>query len=131
MTPTQMDRIGAVRSELETLSNLSRAANGPGSQTAKMLASQNLVKNIAGPLGMPESWLESTLAQTAMRPVQFGLKTAEERIQQSLAQGLLSPFEAQRLLQIAQKAQPTKAEMTLLKKAAPALLGYAGAQYAQ
>lgn len=133
MTPSQMGRINAVRDELELVSNLSRAANGPGSQTAKMLASQNLVRNIAGPLGAPESWIESTLAQTAMRPLQFGLKTAEERIQQNLSQGLLSPFEAQRLIQIARKADTaTKSELGLLARAmAPGLLGYAGAQYGQ
>lgn len=133
MTPTQMGRINAVRDELELASNLSRAANGPGSQTAKMLASQNLVRNIAGPLGAPDSWIESTLAQTAMRPLQFGLKTAEERIQQSLTQGLLSPFEAQRLLRIAQNAdRATQSELALLARAmAPGLLGYGAAQNAQ
>jgi hypothetical protein len=133
MTPTQMGRINGVRDELELASNLSRAANGPGSQTAKMLASQNLVKNVAGPLGIPESWLESTLSQTLMRGPQFALKSAEERIQQSIAQGLLSPAEGQRLVLIAQKAAAAKpSDFGLLTRAmAPGLLGYGAAQVNQ
>lgn len=133
MTPSQMARINAVRDELETVSNLSRAANGPGSQTAKMLASQNLLGNLAGPMGVPKSWTSSTIAQTAMRVPQFAMKTAEERIQQSLAAGLLSPFEAQRLVRIAQRIDTaTPSEVGLLAKAlAPGLLGYQSAQYGQ
>lgn len=129
MTPSQMDRILGVRDELETVSNLAKAANGPGSQTAKMLASQNLLENIAGPMGIPKSWVSSTLSQTAMRPVQFALKTTEERIQQSVAKGLLSVNEAQRLMRIAQNIDNAKpSEIALLARAmAPGVLGYQAA----
>jgi hypothetical protein len=131
MTPSQMQRINAVRGELETASNLSRAANGAGSQTAKMLASQNLVRRVAGPLGLPESWIESTISKEMMRAPQFLAKSAEEQIQASVIGGLLSPFEGQRLLTIAQKANPTKSEAALLTKAlGSGLLGYSAAQYA-
>lgn len=132
MTPTQMARINAVRDELETAANLSRAANGPGSQTAKMLASQNLMRRIAGPLGMPESWLGSAISNQVMRGPQFFMNAAEERIQQSIAQGLLNPAEGRRLLEIAMRIDTAApSEIGLLTRAlGPGLLGYAGAQAA-
>jgi hypothetical protein len=133
MTPSQMQRIAAVRDELETASNLSRAANGPGSQTAKMLASQNLMRQIAGPLGIPDSWVGSALSQEFMRAPQFFVRSAEERIQQSVAKGLLTASEGQRLLGIAMRADTAPPnELALLGKAlAPGLLGYGMAQQGQ
>jgi hypothetical protein len=130
MTPSQMQRINAVRDELETASNLSRAANGPGSQTAKMLAAQNLTRRVAGPLGLPDSWINSALSQELMRAPGFLVKSAEERIQKSVASGLLSMAEGKRLLDIAARADTAKpSELALLAKAmSPGLLGYAGAQ---
>jgi hypothetical protein len=129
MTPSQMQRINAVRDELETASNLSRAANGPGSQTAKMLAAQNLTRRVAGPLGLPDSWINSALSQELMRAPGFLVKSAEERIQKSVASGLLSMAEGKRLLDIAARADTAKpSELALLAKAmSPGLLGYAGA----
>lgn len=99
LTATQSSRVRAVRNELETLANLDSAANGPGSQTAKMLASQNLLRQVAGPLGLPEGFIESVLSQTLMRPVQFGYQAAEPRIVANIGRALLDPAEAARLTQ--------------------------------
>jgi hypothetical protein len=131
MTPNQMQKIGAVRDELETLANLSSAANGPGSQTAKMLASQNLLRQIAGPLGMPESWVESVLANTALRPVQFGLRSAEQRIAERLNQALLDPQHAAKLLALARAADaraPASKLRLLSQRYGPAALANSSAQ---
>jgi hypothetical protein len=126
MTPDQMARLGAVRNELETLANLSNAANGPGSQTAKALASQNLLRQIAGPTGMPLSWVESTAAQSALRPVQWGMNAAEPRIQEAIARGLLDPEEALRMISAARAAdavRPANALQLLTRRSAPAAIG--------
>jgi len=98
MTPQQMGTLGAVRNELETLANLNAAANGPGSQTAKMLASQNLLRQFAGPLGMPEGWAESVLSQTLLRPVQFAYRAAEPRIGAAIGRATLDPADAAALV---------------------------------
>jgi hypothetical protein len=98
MEPQQMGTLGAVRNELEMLANLNAAANGPGSQTAKMLASQNLLRQAAGPLGLPESWAESVLSQTLMRPVQFAYRAAEPRIGAAIGRATLRPAEAAALV---------------------------------
>jgi hypothetical protein len=127
LTATQLGKVGAIRNELETLANLSNAANGPGSQTAKMLASQNMLRQIAGPMGVPDSWIESVLSQTAMRPVQWALKSAEPKIGAAVAKGLLDPGQAQNLLSIVRaydaRKMPNELEKLLRGRVAPALIG--------
>lgn len=126
LTPSQMDRINAVRNELELVANLSQAANGPGSQTAKMLASQNLLRQIAGPMGLPDSFVENAVSQSLLRPVQWGMNAAEPRIQAAIARGLLDPEEAMRLVTSARRADaiaPPNALQLLMQRSAPAAIG--------
>jgi hypothetical protein len=94
LTPQQTAALNAVRDELELVANLSTAANGPGSQTAKSLASGNMLRRLLGPTGMPQSWAESALLQTAVRPVQFAMQAAEPKIQNRLAEIMLNPEQA-------------------------------------
>lgn len=98
MTPDQLAKLDAVRAELEMVANLGAAANGPGSQTAKALASQNIIRQILGPTGLPESWAESALLQTILRPVQFAYTAAEPRITGQLANALIDPKTARAAL---------------------------------
>lgn len=125
MTPTHMQKIGGVRDELETLSNLNNAANGAGSQTAKMLASQNMLKQIAGPLGLPEGFASNVVAQNLQRLPNFvGYKAADPLIQQQLSAALLDPAKALQFLAAAQKADlrlPPSQLQQLLQRASPAL----------
>lgn len=122
MTATQSQRIQAVRDELETLAALDKAANGKGSQTAKMLASQNLLRQVAGPLGVPDSWLEGVVAQTALRPLAFGARAAEERVAGRVADAMLDPGTASALVRGAQ-AFDTPRAMSPLEVQLRALLG--------
>lgn len=98
MTPAQMASLNAVRKELEPSANLAQAANGAGSQTAKSLASQNMMRQMIGPTGLPQSWAESALMRTVLRPVQFGMQAAEPMVLDDLAKALLSPTFAQQTL---------------------------------
>lgn len=130
MTPDQLNALGAVRNELELAANLGQAANGPGSQTAKSLASQNMLRQILGPTGLPQSWAESTMAQTAMRPVQWALNAAEPRITAQLSEALLDPAKARAALEAA-RANPALAAklkdvLPLLKQAASQSVPAAG-----
>jgi hypothetical protein len=114
LTPQQVGSLNALRSELELGANLSQAANGPGSQTAKSLASQNLLRQALGPTGLPQSWAESTLLESLLRPVQFGLKAAEPRIQNRLADILLDPAQARAAMDAAAPQQLSPALQRLL-----------------
>jgi hypothetical protein len=126
LTPAQSQRVGAVRNELETVANLSNAVSGGQSQTAKMLASQNLLRQIAGPLGLPESFTSNVLSNTLTRPVQWAMQAAEPRIQDAIARGLLSPEEGARLVAMARAADAQRAPNALLQlmgRSAPAAIG--------
>lgn len=105
LSPEQIASLNAVRGEMELGANLANAANGPGSQTAKSLASQNLMRQILGPTGMPQSWAESAVLQTALRPVQFGMQAAEPKVQGQLLKAMLEPEYAKTLLEAANPTQ--------------------------
>lgn len=105
LDPDQYAKVMAVGQELDKGAAVARAANGPGSATAQRLASQNVLRQILGPTGLPESWAESTLLNTAMRPVQFAYNgVAEPKIQAVLADLLLDPTKARAALQAARTA---------------------------
>lgn len=130
MDPDQFAKVMAVGQELDKAAAVARAANGPGSATAQRLASQNVLRQILGPTGLPQSWAESTLLNTAMRPVQFAYNgVAEPKIQAVLADLLLNPAKAQAALAAARTAPqrlPAEVQAALpyleqaLKASAPA-----------
>lgn len=105
LEPDQMAKVLAVGRELDKSAAVGRAANGPGSATAQRLSSQNVLRQVLGPTGLPESWAESTMLNTLARPLQFGYSgIAEPKIQQVLADLLLDPAKAQAVLQAAKTA---------------------------
>lgn len=105
LEPAQLVKLKAVAGEVGRSGAVARAANGPGSATAQRLASQNVLRQMLGPTGLPESWAESTLLNTAMRPVQFAYNgIAEPKIQQTITQLLLDPSKAAAALQAGKTA---------------------------
>ncbi len=124
MTPAQMNKIVSVRDELETLANLGNAANGAGSQTAKMLSSQNMIRQIAGPIGAPEGLASGAISEALQRVPSFALKSFDTRIQKEIADALLDPSKALAFLAKAQKSDlrlPAGQLQMLLQRASPAL----------
>lgn len=105
LEPDQLAKMQAVLKETDRAAAVARAANGPGSATAQRMASQNVLRQILGPTGLPESWAESTLLNTVMRPVQFAYNgVAEPKIQAVLADLVMNPARAQAVLKLAQTA---------------------------
>lgn len=105
MTPDQQNMLNAIVSEVDRTGAVARAGNGPGSATAQRMASQNVIRQLAGPTGLPVSWAESALANTVMgKPLNllYG-GVAEPKIQQALAEAVLDPAKARQFLQTAQK----------------------------
>lgn len=125
MTPAQMDIINSTRSELETLANLASAANGPGSQTAKLGVGRNLVEQIAGPLGVPDSFINSVLAESLARPAQWLARPAQARVETQIGQALLDPRMAAQLVARARAAdalRPSTQLELLARRYGPAAL---------
>ena len=105
LEPQQVELLEMLRKDLSRL-NVSRTAGKPmGSPTAQYLSSQNLMQQIAGPLGMPKSFAESTLLRSAARPVDWAFKRAEPDVQEALAKALLDPEEAKRIMALIQARQ--------------------------
>jgi hypothetical protein len=106
--PNQLALLRAVAGETDRAAAVASAGNGPGSATAQRMASQNILRQLVGPTGLPESWAESAIANTVIgKP--FNLVyggVAEPRIQMALADALLDPAVARAALQAAQRQGP-------------------------
>lgn len=107
LTPDQNTTIRQIGEQLARRANADELGRAVGSNTGQNLASQNVLRQFLGPLGLPQSVGEraaqSTLGQTVLRPLQWAAQTGEPRILQQLANASLNPQEASRLLQMAQR----------------------------
>lgn len=65
-----------------------------GSPTAQNMVSQNLLRRLMGPTGLPQTWAENTMLNTLLRPVQWAGRLAEPRVQAALAEMMLDPQQA-------------------------------------
>lgn len=79
------------------------AGRSVGSPTAQNMLSQNMLRRVLGPTGLPMSWSESTMLQALLSPVQVAgnLTGANRRVMDRLAMSLLDPRDAAALLQVA------------------------------
>ena len=109
LDPDQLTRLQAVTDEADRSAAVTRAGNGPGSATAQRLASHNVLSQLIGPTGLPQSWAESTMLHSLMRPVQFAYNgVAEPKIQTTLADLVLNPEKARAAMATLKPAQRTK-----------------------
>ena len=100
LEPDQLNLLRAVAGETDRAAAVASAGNGPGSATAQRMAAQNVLRQIIGPTGLPQSWSENALANTVVgKPLNLiygGI--AEPRIQQELARAILDPDAARAVL---------------------------------
>lgn len=98
MDPAQIEALENAAQQLGRRANADELGRIPGSNTAQNLVSQNILRQVLGPLGLPESLAENTMAQTLMRPAQFVGRLGEPRVLNTLAEALLNPQRAAQLL---------------------------------
>ena len=99
LSPAQMDTLGSVGKDLARSSNVTRNAAAAGSDTSQNLVSQNILKQVLGPTGLPTGWAENTLLQSVLRPAQYVGALAEPRLIDQAGQTLLNPEATLRALQ--------------------------------
>lgn len=99
LTPQQMQTVTGVARELAKRATADELGRIPGSPTAQNLVSQNLLRQVLGPLGLPESVAEGTLVNSLMRLPQFAARLGEQRVVNRLAEALLDPQQAAQLMQ--------------------------------
>lgn len=100
MEPDQLATIDAVGRTLANRASAQNLGRPVGTNTAQNLASQNLVRQIAGPLGMPQSFMEAQFWPAVMRPVNFALKSQEPAITGKMTEAMIDPRLAARLMQM-------------------------------
>jgi hypothetical protein len=102
MSPSQMATLRAVAQQLARRANADDLGRAVGSNTAQNLISQNMLRQMLGPLGLPQGWAEkgaqSSLLQTVTAPVQWAGQIGQGRIMGRLAQAALDPNDAAGLL---------------------------------
>lgn len=111
MSPGGMNVLNGIKSDLANRAqaqDMAGLARGGNSATAQNLSGQNIVKNIAGPLGIPQSLAQklaaSSIGQTIAQPMQWAYSIPEQGIQRELAKAILDPKYAQQIA--AQAKQP-------------------------
>lgn len=98
MSPGGLNTVHGIAKDLAARAQSMELAKGIGSNTAQNLASQNIMRQLFGPMGMPERFMESQVMPTLIRPLQYGMKAQEPAIQQKMAQALLDPELAAQLM---------------------------------
>lgn len=106
LSPEQMGAVTGVAKDLSRRATAQEIGKVQGSPTAQYLSSANLMRQIAGPTGLPQSWVESALMQTMARPLDFAAKRADPMIQKRIAETLLDPNLTADALQKAVRKQP-------------------------
>lgn len=117
MEPDQLNLLRAIASESDRAGAVATAGNGPGSATAQRMAAQNVLRQVIGPTGLPQSWADNVLANTVVgKPLNLiygGI--AEPKIQQELARAILDPDAARSVISAAQ-AQGIKLPPTVIRQ---------------
>lgn len=86
----------------------------PGSPTAQYLSGRNALRQIMGPMGLPEKWSEKVIADTLVgRGLSAAAAPAENAVQSTLGRMLVNPTEAQ---QAARALASRNARMVPLSK---------------
>lgn len=126
LNANEMNRFGAVADDVARSADAAARARATGSNTAQNLAGMNLLRQILGPLGMPESWADARVLPTLMRPVSWAMKSQDQAIQDELGRALMTPGLAAQLLERAQRqAVPGRLSRSVQPLLAPAGTGAA------
>jgi len=123
MSPDQMKLLDGLRMEAERQA-AAQTTRVAGSPTAQYLAGQDMIRQIAGPLGVPKSFADSTFVENFLsRPTSWALKSSEEKLNELLLSGMLDPGQAASLLSAAKPSSRMLKAGLLAERAAPAYQG--------
>lgn len=99
----QLKTLTQVGEQLARRANADELGRAVGSNTGQNLISQNVLRQILGPMGLPQSMSEraaqSAFGQSVLRPVQWLSGTGEPRVMAKLAEAALNPAVAKGLLE--------------------------------
>jgi hypothetical protein len=127
MNPADIAALENVARDIGRKTFAENAGKATGSNTAQNLASQNMLRRMLGPTGLPESWAESTMLQSLLSPVQGASRFvgADQRIMNRLAQAMLDPLDGVGML-TAQQQQNAISQMLSKRAQMAAPIGTLG-----
>lgn len=120
MPEADLDTLKGIAFDLARKENAQNLGRAVGSPTMQNMLGQNLLRRVAGPVGLPNSFADSVLATTMARPYDWAAKAAQPRVAGFLSEAMADPVKAQALLNMAR--QPSKLGKTAkeLEKFLPA-----------
>lgn len=98
LTPDQLATINNVGTTLARRASANNLSRPVGTNTAQNLASQNLMQQIAGPMGVPASFMDARVWPTILRPLNAALRGQEPAINQKMAEAITNPQLAAQLM---------------------------------
>ncbi len=98
-----------------------------GSTTARNFIGDDIVSQIAGPIGIPKSWAQSALAENFLsRPTSWFMKSSEERLNETLMRTMLDPSYASSVVNAAKPSALALKTAKALENTAPVYQGLLG-----
>jgi hypothetical protein len=96
MSPEFQGKVGDLMGDLQRRASAEGLGRPTGSPTAQYLTTQNLMRQVMGPLGLPNGMADKAASSLMSAPVvgsamQWATKGAENRVQQEVANLLLNP----------------------------------------
>jgi hypothetical protein len=98
LDPEQLAKITGVAKDVARSARAQDLAKTTGSTTAQNLVTKNIVRQIAGPLGAPETFAESAFVAPFLRGANLAYSGAEEKTREVLAKALMEPKYASALM---------------------------------
>jgi hypothetical protein len=98
MTPQGVQTLEGIGRDVARNVAAQELAKVPGSPTAQYLAAGNTLRQIAGPTGVPEGFLDSQLGRVVSSVMGLPLRIPEEQLQRMLGRALADPQTASRLM---------------------------------
>ena len=124
LEPKQLGSIQDVLSDLQRAQQAKDIGRPMGSPTAQYLVGKDILRSIAGPVGVPQGFLDNVLTESlAARPASFLLKSPEERVLGLLGDALTDPQRAAQLMEQAKKVPPGPQREMLQRQAMGLLRG--------
>jgi hypothetical protein len=106
---------------------------GGNSATMQNLASQDILRGVLGPLGLPQKWAEAALPNQLLKAGKVAYSGVDDRVLGLLGQAVADPKEAQRMLatEIAKRAKRARLDQAIPYTVTPGTAGLLGLESAQ
>ena len=98
LDPDQMNAVNKIGQDMGRYAAAQEAGKVPGSPTAQYLGAQNVMRQILGPLGLPQGVADSMLGRVSAGLMSLPFKMTQSQTEQLLARALTEPGVAAKIL---------------------------------